>query len=155
MSANLVKSVEINDREFIIKKFDAKTGLKIARLVIAKAAPLIPTLGNMADDANKGSKGKTKEQIQRENDQVFASVGQVLGALDDDDLDLLIDRCLRFCSERLPAGPTAIIDQTGHYAIPDVEYDMMLTLRLCFEAIKFGASDFFDGDSSVLKQFLK
>ena len=39
MAKDIYKKVKINDREYVIKKFDAMTGLKIGRLVIAKAAP--------------------------------------------------------------------------------------------------------------------
>ena len=68
---------------------------------------------------------------------------------------MIIDKCLRVCYARLPAGLQPVIDETGNYGVEGVEYDMGLTLRLCFEAIKWGASDFFAGNGSLLNLFRK
>lgn len=139
MPTNLYTEVTIDDRTFRIKKFDAKTGLKLARLVIAKAAPILP----MIQDGNTSDA------------RVFTAIGGILESLDDADLDNIIDKCLRVCYEDLPAGPAPVIDDLGHYGVENVEYDMMLTLRLCIEAIKWGASDFFDEKSSNLLQTIR
>lgn len=147
MDSNILKSVTINDEVYVIKKFDAKTGLKIARLVVAKAAPILPLLeadAKKAEDAQKQAdailEGKNK-------DQVYEMVGRILSSLTDEDLDSLIDKCLRVCSKQLPAGPQPVIDAMGNYGVPDVEYDLPLTIRLVFEAISWGAADFFGGKS--------
>ena len=42
MSADLYTNVTIEDRNFSIMKFDARTGLKMARLLLSKIAPLLP-----------------------------------------------------------------------------------------------------------------
>ena len=42
-----------------------------------------------------------------------------------------------------------------YYGVDDVEYDMGLTIRLCYEAIKWGAADFFGGKDSPLRQLMK
>ena len=152
MSANLYTSVTINDTEYQIKKFDARTGLKLARLVISKLAPIIPLLDlidenekNKAD--NKGKKGKQAPAMTDE--QTYRMFGQVLGELTDEDMDMLVDKCLRVCYVNLKAGPQPVIDEVGNYGVEGVEYDLALTLRLCFEAIKWGASDFFGGNVSL------
>ena len=142
MPTNIFTTVSIGEEKYSIKKFDAKTGLKIARMVIAKAAPLIPLLDK--------SDGKTDES----DNSVYEMVGTVLGSLSDADVDDLIDKCLRVCYLILPAGPAPVIDETGHYGVEGVEYDMALTIRLCIEAIKWGASDFFGAKNSPLSQFL-
>lgn len=135
MATEIYTKVTTNDRVFLIKKFDAKTGLKLARLVMAKAAPLIPII-EAADSVRDAL----------EDERVFKAIGNILGDLDDRDIDDLVDKCLRVCYEDLPAGKQAVMDETGHFGVEDVEYDMGLTIRLCFEAIKWGASDFFDGN---------
>lgn len=144
MDSNILKNVTINDDVYVIKKFDAKTGLKIARLIMAKAAPILPLLEadakNPDQQADAILEGKNR-------DQVYEMVGRILGSLTDEDLDSLIDKCLRVCSKQLPAGLQPVIDAVGNYGIPDVEYDLPLTIRLVFEAISWGASDFFDGKS--------
>lgn len=141
MATNIFNRVTIDDREFIIQKFDAKTGLKLARLVMANAQPLIPLL---ADESSRG--GVTE-------DKTFRAVFAILGGLKDEDIDALIDKCLRVCYVDLPAGKQPVIDETGNYGVDDVEYDPVLTIRLCYEAIKWGAADFFDGNSSISKLF--
>lgn len=139
MATNIYTTVEIDGINYSIKKFTAKAGLKITRFVIAKMAPIIPLL----DPANRTGE-----------DAIYTTLGEVFDALSDADIDNLVDKCLRVCFVNMPAGLAPIIDETGHYGVEDVEYDMMLTLRLCFEAIKWGASDFFGEKSSALKGIL-
>jgi len=157
--SELYTSVTVGEREYRIKKFDARTGLKLARLVIAKAAPLIPVLEKiMPDEPVKGKKpAKAPGNAASANDDeaLYKMVGRVLEELDDSDLDLLIDKCLRVCYVALPAGLQPVIDEVGNYGVEGVEYDMGLTLRLCFEAIKWGASDFFAGNNSLSNLFQK
>ena len=143
MTAEIFTTVTINERTFAIKKFDAKAGLKMARFVIAKLAPLIPMLNTGIDE-----KGEEKEMS---DEQLYEVVGMITDKLSDDDIDSLVDKCLRVCYEVLPAGRAAVIDETGHYGVEGVEYNPVLALRLCFEAIKWGASAFFDGKNLPLK----
>lgn len=160
MPAELYTEITVGENTYAIKRFDARTGLKIARLVIAKAAPIIPLLGKGAEDPKakpKGRKqtGQSAADADPDNTQVYGAVGAVLDSLSDEDLDVLIDKCLRVCYAKLPAGLQPIIDETGNYGVEGIEYDMGLTLRLCFEAIKWGASDFFAGKGSILNLFQK
>lgn len=141
MPTNIYNQVTIGDDVYSIKKFDAKTGLKLARLVISKAAPLIPMLDSLSG-----------EEKSTNDDAIYAAVSAMLDTLNDKDIDALVDKCLRVCYLNLPAGLAPVIDASGNYGVEGVEYDMSLTLRLCFEAIKWGASDFFDGKNSALKR---
>lgn len=137
----IFKRVTIKDEEYIIQKFDAKTGMKLARLVLSKASAIIPYLSDDNEDKDNGS--------------MIGAVMAILGDLKDEDIDNLVDKCLRVCYVDLPAGRQPVIDETGHYGVEGVEYDMMLTLMLCWEAIKWGAADFFDENSSLSTQFQK
>ena len=128
LDADIFKTVEIKGDQYRIQKFTARDGLKLARLVLAKAAPIIPMLGNIESADDSG---------------LYKAIGEVLENLDEKDMDLLMDKCLRVCSKILPAGPQPIIDENGFYGIPELEYDMGLTLRLIVEAIRWGAADFF------------
>ncbi len=161
MPANLYTEITVDGSTYAIKRFDAKTGLKIARLVIAKAAPIIPLLDKATGTASEKPKGKKQTgrnaaDINPENDtQIYGAVGAILDSLSDEDLDVIIDKCLRVCYAKLPAGLQPVIDETGNYGVEGIEYDMGLTLRLCFEAIKWGASDFFAGNASLSNLFQK
>ena len=138
MNNELFKTVVIDDDTYIIRKFDARTGLKIARLLLAKATPLMPLLDEA--DAKKAAK-KAKEVVADE--KIYTVIGKIMEELSDEDIDTLVDKCLRVVSKQLPAGPQPIIDAAGNYGVEGIEYDLKLTLRLAYEAVVWGASDFF------------
>lgn len=138
MSNDNIKTVTIDEREFAIRKFDAKTGLKMARFVIAKMAPLIPMLD------------KIDELDEDDTEGIYELVSAVVGNLEDNDIDYLVDRSLSVISENLPAGQARVLDETGHYGVAGVEDDPILTLVLCYHAIAWGASAFFGGKNSTL-----
>lgn len=142
MATEIYKKVIIKDEEYSIKKFDAKTGLKLARLVLSKAQPLVALMAN-ADNETDGATGI----------DTYRAAFSILQSLSDEDIDDLVDKCLRVCSKMLPGGPCKILDATGHYGVDGVEYDVGLTLMLCYEAIKWGASDFFGENSSISSLF--
>lgn len=146
-SQDLFKTVEIKGDTYRIQKFTAKDGLKLARLVLAKIAPLIPFLPEKPDEA--GNPGAAMD-----DESIFKAVSIALNGMEDNDVDYLTDKCLRVCCKILPAGPMPIIDENGYYGIPEVEYDIELTIRLIVEAIKWGAFDFFDGNGFDLKALL-
>jgi len=68
---------------------------------------------------------------------MFAAVGAIMDALTDEDIDSLVNKCLSVCYEDLPAGLQVVIDRQGNLCVDDIEYDMQLTIRLCYEAIKW------------------
>lgn len=142
MPTEIYNRVTIDEQDYLIKKMTAKEGLKIARMILAKAAPLIKYLDRDASD------GKI-------NDSMFDVVGRALESFSDEDVDVLIDRCLRVCYLSTPAGQQPVMDEYGNYGVVDIEYDMGLIMKLCFEAIKWGASDFFEESSSISNLFRK
>lgn len=126
MGFELYKSVDIDGERYVIQKFPAIVGLQIARLVITKATPLISVL--------------EQEEI---TDEAVEKVLEVFGSISDEDISELVTKCLRFCYKVLPAGNQAIIDKAGNYGVDGIEYDLKKTVRLCYECIAWGASDFF------------
>ena len=159
MNDELFKAVEINGETYQIKKFSARDGLKIGRLVLAKVAPIIPYLSDGKEAAErkptKAAKENEMPQVDMDDAALYKAVALTLDSLNDKDMAYLIDKCLRTCSKLLPAGPMPVIDENGYYGIPEVEYDMGLTISLVVEAIKWGASDFFDGKGFNLKALFK
>ena len=181
MSADLYTNVTIEERNFSIMKFDARTGLKMARLLLAKIAPLLPYInadegeenGANADEGEEnGAKADEQKQeeakavkalaasfkvkMDKDNEQgLFSTVGVLLEKLDDDTIDYIIDKCLTHCFELLPAGQQPVLYPSGIYGVEGVKESITLTVRLCYEAIKWGASDFFGGKNSALLQKLK
>lgn len=171
MPADLYTNVTIEERNFSIMKFDARTGLKMARLLLAKIAPLLPYInadegeenGAKADEqkqeeakAVKALAASFKVKMDKDNEQgLFSTVGVLLEKLDDDTIDYIIDKCLTHCFEILPAGNQPVLYPSGIYGVEGVKESITLTVRLCYEAIKWGASDFFGGKNSALLQKLK
>lgn len=168
MSADLYTNVTIEDRNFSIMKFDARTGLKMARLLLSKIAPLLPYIktdneGGKADAEKKEEAQAVKalaaaftKEMDKENEESFYSaVALMLEKLDDDTIDYIIDKCLIHCYEVLPAGTQPVLYPSGIYGVDGVKESLTLTVRLCFEAIKWGASGFFGGKNSDLLQKLK
>ena len=139
-NSSIFKTVVIDDETYVIRKFDARTGLKIARLLLAKATPLMPLL-----DETDTKKAAAKAKKMASDDKIYEVIGKMMSELSDEDVDNLVDKCLRVVSKQMPAGLQPIIDATGHYGVEGIEYDLKLTLRLAYEAVVWGASDFFDG----------
>lgn len=170
MSADLYTNVTIEERNFTIMRFDARAGLKIARLLLSKIAPLLSYI-NTDEDEETGAKDDEKKQeakavkaisasfrvkMDKDNEQsLFSAVGVMLEKLDDDTIDYIIDKCLTHCFEVLPAGNQPVLYPSGVYGVEGVKESITLTVRLCYEAIKWGASDFFGGKNSALLQKLK
>ena len=143
MDSSILKSVVIDEETYVIRKFDARTGLKIARLLLAKATPILPLLDD--GDAKKAVAKAKKMAAKSDDDKLYEMIGKVMETLSDDDIDDLLNKCLRVVSKQMPAGLQPIIDATGNYGVEGIEYNLKLTLRLAYEAIVWGASDFFDG----------
>ena len=136
MADELFKTIDINGESFVVKKFTAKQGLNVARFILAKAAPLIPYL--------------SEEESAEADDKAILALMNMLDDISDKDLDELVDKCLKCCYKNLPAGMQAVMDSAGNYGVDGVEYDLLKTVRLCFEAIRWGASAFFGEEGSLL-----
>ena len=66
----------------------------------------------------------------------------------DEDLDNLIDKCLRVCYANLPAGMQPVIDETGNYVI---DADTMSQLQQLAGGASQAASEVADGSSRAAK----
>lgn len=137
MAEDLYKSITIGDETFVIKKFTAITGLQIAKLLITKAEPMIPMLEN----------GLEKED---NLDEMSDALVKLAESISDEELNTLVNKCLRYVYKQFPAGLQPVVDRTGNYGVDGVEYDLRKTVRLCYEAIVWGASDFFGESGSIL-----
>lgn len=135
-SMELFKTVDLDGEQFIVKKFTAKQGLQVARFILSKATPIIPFLDGSEADEN--------------DDKSVMALLEVLNNISDSDVDSLVDKCLKCCYKSFPAGMQAVMDAAGNYGVDGVEYDMLKTVRLCIEAIKWGAADFFGEKGSAL-----
>lgn len=139
MAEELYTTVVLNDEEYRFKKFTAISGLQIARLVLSKFAPIVPLIGN------KGDVGM---------EEMLTVVGGAIESVTDEDIEQLTKKCLRVCAKKMKTGWVDCIDGNGNYAIEGLEHDLITTILLIVEAIKWGAGDFFgEKASGLLQQF--
>lgn len=135
MAVDLFKTVEIGESTYRIKKFTAITGMQIARMILSKLTPLAPLLREAGNDLDA--------------ETLYANLSQLSKCLDtisDEELASLTKKCLLVCAKKMPHGYVNCIDDAGNYALEGLEYDLLLTLRLIWEAIAWGAADFFDAN---------
>lgn len=87
-------------------------------------------------------------------DEMLAVVGGAIESVTDADIEMLTMKCLRVCKKKLKSGWVPCIDENGYYGIEGLEHDLITTVMLIIEAIKWGAGDFFgEKASGLLQQF--
>jgi hypothetical protein len=134
------KDVEINERTFRIKKFDARTGSFMVFKITKILAPIVKNL-------NLNKLKDVKEASDVELDAFnLSGIMTELGNLSEDDFTYIQDKCLKVCSEVLPGGLAPVVDpQTGFFGVSDLEEDTMTVLALTAHAIIFNLQGFFQG----------
>lgn len=132
------KEVEIRDRKFVIKKFDARTGSFMLIKVTGLIAPML--------------KGLDLKKMQAKEEGAFdlkdidiAAVVSGLTSLPEQDFNYIYDKCLQVCFENLSAGPTRVMNQDGSFGVIGLETDSLTTLTLVAHALIFNVTGFFSG----------
>ena len=132
------KEVEIKNRKFVIKKFDARTGGYMLVKVTGLIAPMF--------------KGLDLKKMQAKEDGAFdlndidiSSIVSGLTSLSESDFNYIHDKCLQVCMENLPAGPTRVMNPDGSFGVIGLETDSASTLSLVAHALMFNVSSFFSG----------
>jgi hypothetical protein len=139
----------ISSREFGLEKLDAKASLKVSKLLIAKILPMLDTfmpavfgtVMNAFSLAKLGEVDNLEDMLSAIN---LESVSRSLDLIDDNDLDKIIDISLRHCYEKLPAGAVKVLNSNGTFGVADIEYDMILVIRLTAEVLLWSVGGFFD-----------
>lgn len=166
----ITKNINVDGRQFVVKKYTAMTGLKIAKLVMAKVLPVfqdfIPLVKNLQAENSKPKLGKREIEAETEDTEVdskmFAEVvdnisldtiAAALEKVSDRDFDYITAKSLQTITEVLPAGEQPVMYSNGTFGVEDIEYDAIFVLRLTCEAVMWGCGDFFDGNrwDSVMK----
>jgi len=147
MIGDAQKIVEIEGRTFQITKYSAVTGLIIAKLIISKILPMLQSLLPVISTAMSGDEG-AKESVMAELEQHFdfESIARALDLVTEQDMTYIVEKSLMSCSEILGAGPAQVLNPNKTYGVPNVEYDVVLVLRLVCEAVLLGCGGFFEGD---------
>lgn len=118
------KIIEIEGRAFIINKFDPLFGSFIAMKVFKSSAK-----------GGKSSIDQMMNSLISENQEEFIK---------------LQSKILSYCQEKLPAGPTAVINLEGNIAINN--FTAPMAMNLFMQTLMFSLEDFFDqGEPAPMK----
>lgn len=144
MSRIISKTIEVEERKFIVKKYPAMDGLKIAKVLIAKVLPVFQSFVPLIGEAKKG--GVSAEAILSKLGDYLSldTIAETLDKVSPTDFDYIVQKSLQSVYEALPAGEAQVLNDNGTYGVLDVEYDPLLVLRLVSEVIMWGIGDFFD-----------
>lgn len=160
MEARVVtKNIEVEGRKFVVKKYTAMDGLKVAKLILAKVIPIfqdfIPLLTKMTDSRKQPLALNKDGTDAPANGNISASelvdnisldtIGLALEKISEEDFDYIVTKSLQNISEVLPAGEAPVMYSNGTYGVEGIEYDPILVLRLTCEAVMWSCRDFFDG----------
>ena len=145
MARTIAKAIEIEGRKFIVKKYPAMDGIKIAKVLIAKIMPVFQTFMPLISESQKGGVSAGKVLSNLGDYLSLDKIAETLDKVSPKDLDYIMQQSLMNSYENLPAGEARVLNPDGTYGVIDVEYDPLLNLRLVCEAIMWGVGDFFDG----------
>jgi hypothetical protein len=124
----VMKTVEIDGRRFLIKKLPAATAYALLAEILTKGLPLniIGTVLEQFIPAGMlkaaGKRTMTVEEMEK--------------------LELAFLSCV---SEMLLSGPVETLDSQGNFQVENLEYDMLLFGELLAEVLKWQYADFFTG----------
>lgn len=137
------KDVTINERTFRIKKFDARTGAFMLLKITGMIAPLLKGV-----DLNKFTTITSPGDIDLSGlnlTSILSELGNLLCNLSEEDFTYIQDKCLKLCSEALPAGLTPVLAANGAFGVLNLEEDTMTVLALTVHTIMFNVQGFFSG----------
>jgi hypothetical protein len=150
MERTITKTIEVEGRRFVVTKYTAIDGFNIAKLLLAKIMPafqsFLPLLKQGFANADNLSDA-IMENLSLDE------IGGILAKMSESESKYVITKSLQRVEEQLKAGGAPVMDANGAYGVLDIEYDILLVLRLTCEAVLFGCSDFLDGNRliSVMK----
>lgn len=126
MPVNQKKEV-IKDKEFWIKKFDARTGSYIAFKLVKIITPILSKL----------DKDSNLEDIN------LTELLNGLFELPKEEFEFIQDSCLQSCYYILPGNSVQVLNEYKEWGDPDLEYDTPLIMELTVKTLVFNIKGFF------------
>lgn len=147
----LEKIVEIEERRFIIRKYNCFTGFKVSLIMTSKILPAIQSILPVIAGAIKAGNGSEITQEDYGNMLLstlqdsfsLTEISKALDMITSDDLDFVMRSALMNSYEDLGANRAPVLRSDGTYGVEGIEYDMLMALRLVCESIAFNIGDFF------------
>ncbi|MCL2703612.1 MAG: hypothetical protein FWE91_08415 [Defluviitaleaceae bacterium] len=145
MARTISKTITIEERNFIVKKYPAMDGLKVVKVFIAKILPVFQNFMPLVAEAQKS--GVHAEAVLSNLGDYLSldTIAETLDKVAPADFDYIMQKSLQNAFELLPAGEARVLNPDGTYGVLDVEHDPLLVLRLLCEVIMWSIGDFFDG----------
>lgn len=129
------KKIKIQDRNFIIRKFDALTGSYTVLKIGALFAPLFKNIDFAKIDAN------TEDVMSNLSAIDLSGIGISLSSLKEEDFLYVQRKCLQVCYEDLPAGSAQVLKENLTFGVNDI--DSKTAMALMIQTIIFNVTDFF------------
>ena len=146
MARIITKTIEVEERTFLVKKYPAIDGLKIAKVLIAKILPVFQNFLPLVGGARKNGGLNIESILASLGDYLsLDSIAETLDKVSPADFDYIMQKSLQNTFEVLAGGEAQVLNDNGTYGVLDMEHDPLLVLRLVCEAVMWGIGDFFDG----------
>jgi hypothetical protein len=146
MARIITKTIEVEERTFVVKKYPAIEGLKIAKVLMAKILPMFQSFMPLIAESQKDGGVSAEKVLANLGDYLsLDSIADTLDKVTPADFEYIMQKSLQSAFEMLPAGEAQVLNNDGTYGVLDVEHDPLLVLRLVCEVVMWGIGDFFDG----------
>jgi hypothetical protein len=145
MARTITKTIQVEERTFVVRKYPAIDGLKIAKVLIAKILPVFQTFMPLVAESQKGGVSAEAVLMNLGDYLSLDSIAETLDKVSPTDFDYIMQKSLQSAYEMLPAGEAKVLNADGTYGVLDVEHDPLIVLRLVCEVVMWGIGDFFDG----------
>jgi hypothetical protein len=121
------KKETINGKEFLVKKFDARTGSYIAFKLVKIITPILSKLDKNSDFDNIN----------------YTELLEGLFDLPKEEFEFIQDSCLSSCYYILPGNTVQVLNENKEWGDPSLEYDTALAMELTVKALIFNVKGFF------------
>ncbi|MCB2297798.1 phage tail assembly chaperone [Clostridium tagluense] len=125
----LFKTIDIDERKFVLCKFNAKSG---SYILFKLASILTPLFNNLKDTSDI-------------DDINLTELASSLFSLSEEDFRYIQDNCLKSVKEILPGATTQVLNEFGVWGAEDIEFDTQLVLNLTIKSLVFNVTPFFTG----------
>ncbi|WP_061343001.1 phage tail assembly chaperone [Clostridium botulinum] len=132
------KDIEINERNFRLKKLDARTGT----FMLFKLTKLLPSV---IENIDLDKLDPENLSISNLKDLNLTKMLKPLFELSEEEFRYIQDNCLKVVSENLPAGFQPVLNKNNTWGVLNVENDAVLVMNLTVQSLVFNFMGFFAG----------
>ncbi|HBJ2623551.1 hypothetical protein FC831_14485 [Clostridium botulinum] len=132
------KDIEINGRNFRLKKLDARTG----SFMLFKIMKILPSI---LENINLDKLDPENLSINNLKDLNLTQMLNPIFELPEEEFRYIQDNCLKVIYEILPAGLQSVLNKNNEWGVLDIENDTGLVMNLTIQSLAFNLMGFFAG----------